>query len=305
MCKFLLVFWLIASSDCGAVDMINKAICVINMIPLKWMLDDAKKNGKLNLNIIQNAINDKKCGGDFPLTLFPPNLLAAYYLSKSATDVISKLFDLQIGLKTTILDGKVNFYRDLLFDYSLKINVNTDTTIKPAEDGATFTIKDNVALSKDGAKLDVNNPFVDKFQELTGINLNDMSANYQSKICNLGDGTINLKATPNQLELSYSTSGKLGNTGLSGSIGLVVDVNPKTQKAISYYIPEAVASAKEAYEQYIQSPQRDVPTTAMIGAAAFLAIAASTVAGPEAAVATATISGPMLFLFGSQNKSFD
>ena len=97
----------------------------------------------------------------------------------------------------------------------------------------------------------------------------------------------------------------MGNTGLSGSIGLVVDVNPKTQKAISYYIPEAVASAKEAYEQYIQSPQRDVPTTAMIGAAAFLAIAASTVAGPEAAVATVTISGPMLFLFGSQNKSFD
>ena len=119
------------------------------------MLDYAKKNGKLNLNIIQNAINDKKFGGDFPLTLFTPNLLAAYYLSKSATDVISKLFDLQIGLKTTILDGKVNFFSDLLFDYSLKINVNTDTTIKPAEDGATFTIKDNVALSKDGAKLDV------------------------------------------------------------------------------------------------------------------------------------------------------
>ena len=131
-----------------------------------------------------------------------------------------------------------------------------------------------------------------------------MSANYQSKICNLGDGTINLKATPNQLELTYSTSGKFGNTGLSGSIGLVVDVNPKTQKAISYYIPEAVASAKEAYEQYMQSPLKDVPTTAMIGAAAFLAIAASTVASPEAAVATA-ISAPMLFLFGSQNKSFD
>ncbi len=54
----------------------------------------------------------------------------------------------------------------------------------------------------------------------------------------------------------------------------------------------------------MQSPLKDVPTTAMIGAAAFLAIAASTVASPEAAVATA-ISAPMLFLFGSQNKSFD
>ena len=220
MIKTILIFWLISTRDCGAADMINKAICSITLLPLKWMLQAAQKGGKLNLDIIANAINDKKCGGDFPLTLFPPTLLAGYYLSKEAIDIIPKLFGLKITLKTTIIDGKVKFWSDDQLDYSLKINVNTDTTIKPADDGVVFTIKDGVVIDKDGAKLDFDNPLVSKFQEMTGFNLKDMSASLKSKVSNLPDGTISINANPNQLDLSYTTSGKLGDTNLNGSIFL-------------------------------------------------------------------------------------
>ena len=53
--KTFLVLLLIVSSDCGAAQMLNKAFCMISLLPFKWMLEDAIKGKSLVIKFLIDA----------------------------------------------------------------------------------------------------------------------------------------------------------------------------------------------------------------------------------------------------------
>ena len=289
MIKCLLVLLLFASINCGLADVIRKSMCLMKLLPLQLVL----KAGKLDFQLIKLALNDKQCGG-FVFPLFTYKMLGLYYLTKDLPDITNNLFNLKLDIKSTILDKELKFYSDGNLDYSATFNLNTEASVKSG-DSLVFDIKEGVVINKNDFKVDVNNPLVSKFQDLTGFNLEDMSANLEAKLPYLPDGKFEVKATLDELTFTFTKSMKLGETTVNGSIGLKVERNEgnKMNTAVS----EAVQTAKDLCEQFATTVKQQDPKTLVLLTGAALLFAASAPEAGAVALGVAVLSGPMKHLF--------
>jgi hypothetical protein len=188
---------------------------------------------------LKKALNDPKCGGNIALSQIPPDFQGLYHLTNQAGDLLGKLFNLELHLQKTYLDKKMQVGSDSQFDYFTKLNLNTDTTIKPSDDSVVYNIKGNAVMKEGSFKPDINlnNLAVDKIKKLTGIDVTKMEASLEQKLALLPDGKFTVKANGDQLELSYSSTAKLGNTNLNGSVGFSNNVSENSKLNDNFSIP--------------------------------------------------------------------
>ena len=294
--RALLILFLIASSNCGLADAIIRTFCRVSLLlgSFTVMINEATAGKGLDLDTLKKALNDPKCGGNIALSQIPPDLQGLYHLTNQAGDLLGKLFNLELHLQKTYLDKKMQVGSDSQFDYFTKLNLNTDTTIKPSDDSVVYNIKGNVVMKEGSFKPDinVNNLAVDKIKKLTGIDVTKMEASLEQKLALLPDGKFTVKANGDQLELSYSSTAKLGNTNLNGSVGFIIEPNPKPNQPST--VSESFATAKE-YAKQLSSNMQTAQLAVLAGAATMLGMSMES---RSPAVGTAVVTTPLMFLFG-------
>ena len=262
------------------------------------MLNSAKKGGKLSLRIINLALNDENCGGEAILSLLPDNLYALYQLTQEASDIAQKLFNIQLGLQSTLFDKDIRLPSSENFDYYLNFHLETDTTIKPSDDSVLFNIEANVVTNKDGFKIDTSNPLISKFEELTGFNMDDMSAKVKAKFALLPDGEIAFTANPEKIEIAFTQSKEIGQTTVNAVTTFRAERNKRNIRKTSSTLSEPLETVKSLCNEYNESASKNLYTAAFVSA--ITALTLSTVnpnARAATAAATSALSLPMQFLF--------
>jgi hypothetical protein len=295
--RALLVLFLIASSNCGLFDAIKGLFCRVNLLltAAMTMINQAKAGKGLVMSVMDKAINDPQCGGYYALSQLTKDLQGLYHLGKQADDLLNKLFNFEYHLEKVFLDQKMQVWSDEAFDYSVKLGIKSDTTLKPSDNSVVYNIKGSTVF-KEGSgdpEFKVDNPAVKKIKELTGFDVTKMEASLERKLSFLPDGKFTIKANLKDIELTYTSTAKLGNTDLTGSIGFIIESSLKPNQ------PSAVSQNLETAKAYVQqlADSGTFQKTALYGTAALaigLAMAGAVPATAAAGVTAVTVGAPKI-----------
>ena len=116
--------------------------------------------------------------------------------------------------------------------------------ILSGDDSAFFTFENGVVIDKGGVSLDISDPIVEKFKELTGYDLQEKSYTLEQKFLHaINDGTISYKIYNGKLEIAIAyKSNKNKNLECDGSLILTIskgtlaytkiEIDPQLQKSL-------------------------------------------------------------------------
>ncbi len=292
--KFFLITILIASSDCGLAQAI---LCCVLRCTYTAMLAFATITGELDQDMVDRVI--RTCGPEAAFGPLNQKLLGLYHLRKDAEDVANQLFNIQFEFKKTLLDVEQVIFSNDLIEVTAKLSLTGSQTAETSKD-ALLKVKAGEVTDKDGAKLNpdcVSDSVVDKIQELTGFNIKDMSYNMEKKIESL-DGTFKVKATLDEIDLTYSKSKQIGPNTIDEDMTYAIKKNPNPKAELTPALAKAVDNFKAVYKQTIEPVTKAIPF--VLAAAAGMAFSSrmTNPVNPSTSLAPAAVLTPIVTLFG-------
>ena len=296
--KLFLITILISSRECGLADAI---ICLFLKTSYMLMIAVAQSTGQLDQDMVDKVL--RSCG---PQATFGPlsfNLVALYHLRKDAGDIADKLFNVKFDFKKTLLDKEELIFSNKLIVISSKISVTSTTSFDSNKD-AIITVKAGEVTDKDGAKVSaaaesLSDKFIKQLKDATGFDLKEMSLSLEKSLSPLNDGTIKVKASPDGLDLTYSTTKEVkGATKITEDITYHIERNPQTKAEVVQAVDSVIEKAKSAFKQVTEDHNLK-PIPVFLAGAATLGLIAMR-AHPAGMVAATALSliGPVTRLVG-------
>ena len=296
--KFFLITILIASSDCGFV---NTMTCFILKCFYTAMLATATITGELDQDLVDKLV--RTCGPEAAFGPLNQKLLGLYHLRKDAENIANQLFNIQFEFKKTLLDKEQVIFSNDLIEVTAKLSLAASATAETNKD-ALLNVKAGEVTDKDGTKLNavadsVSDSVVDKIQDLTGFNIKDMSFNLEKKIENL-DGTFKVKATLDELDVTYSISKQVGSNTIDEDMTYAIkknqNPNPKAETAPA--ISQAVDDFKTAFKQTIEPVNQVIPLVLATAAGMATISRMTNPANPATSLVPAAAIAPIVALVG-------
>ena len=252
--KFFLIVILISSHECNLTD-----ILACYFIKSAFLLLEAaaqKKGGHLSQDLIEKLI--RACGQEATFGILSVNLISLYHLRKDAEDIADKLFNIKFEFKKTLLDEEQVIFSNKLIIVTSKLSVTSTTSFDTNKD-AVITVKAGEVSDKDGAKVKeatggVSDALIKQIKDLTGFDLKEMSINLEKSLAPLNDGTIKVKANPDALDLTYSTSKQVGPHKINEDITYHIERNPETKAEVVQAVDNVVENIKTTFKQVSEDP---------------------------------------------------
>lgn len=265
------------------------------------MIAVAQSTGQLDQDMVDKVL--RTCGSQAafgPLTI---NLVALYHLRKDAGDIADKLFNIKFDYKKTLLDKEELIFSNKLIVVTSKLSVTSTTSVDTSKD-AIITVKAGEVLGKDGAKVSaaadgLSDILIKQLKDATGFDLKEMSLNLEKSLAPLNDGTIKVKASPDGLDLTYSTTKEVkGATKITEDITYHIERNPQTKAEVVQAVDSVIENAKSAFKQVAEDPNLK-PIPVFLAGAATLGLIAMRAHPVGMVAATAlTLIGPITKLVG-------